>query len=319
MRIPFGRSLLSLALLAGLSSEAFALRIAMPTVTPAQAAARADAIILGKIVEIEKEPTEALNAPKGTPMNYRIAVLKIEEAVGGAKNLTQVRVGFSETPKIATEATPAVPPLLDAPAPVQANKPLLLRPAIMRQPLAQAVVLTKDQEGLFFLRKHHSGDFYVPMPFTHVVAKAQDDFKKQVEMVKKVQAIVTDPKAALQAKDKKDRELAACTLVNLYTSPGVGFGMDVASPKQQVVSAGESKLILDTLAGMNWGTFDPETQTGLQAVWYGMNMGQYGWKQPMFQGGVQQNDVNAKMTESVREFLKENAGKIRLKKTVLAD
>lgn len=311
----FGRWSVAVAVVLGLSSEAFALRVAVPFVQPQQAAVRADIIVVGKIVEIEKEPTEALNAPKGTKMNYQIAILKIEESIAGVKGLTQVRVGFAETPKVSTEATPAVP----APVPpVQLDQPNFKRPMI-RPPFNQPTVLSKDQEGMFFLRKHHSGDFLVPMPFAPVVAKTQDDFRKVVESTKKIRTIVAEPMVALQSKDKKDRELAASTLVGLYTTPGSGFGGDVVSPTPQLVSAEESKLVLDILAGMEWGAFDQTTQVGLQNIWYGLNPMQYGWKQPVFMGAVQQADVNAKMTESVREFLKENASKIRLKKLVLAD
>ena len=317
MRYSFGRWLCATAVVLGLSSEAFALRVAIQVVQPQQAAAKADIVIIGKIVEIEKEPSVALNVPKGTTMNYRIAVLKIEEAIGGAKGLTQVRVGFSETPKIATEAQPANPAPVPNGVPLQNARPLQFNR--IPPPFNPPIVLMKDQEGMFFLRKHHSGDFLVPMAFTQVVAKTQEDFKKQVESVKKIRTIVASPTESLQAKDKKDRELAACTLVGLYANPSLGFGQEVVSPTPQLVSLEESKLILDALAGMEWGTFDAENQIGLQNVWYSLNPMQYGWKQPMFQGAVQQADVNAKMTESVREFLKENAGKIRLKKLVLAD
>src|SRR5207302_1210112 len=49
---------------------------------------RADAIVVGKVVSFEEKPIKA----DGT--EYRIAVVKIEDALLGAKGLTHVKVGI---------------------------------------------------------------------------------------------------------------------------------------------------------------------------------------------------------------------------------
>src|SRR5262245_47535300 len=69
----------------------------------------AEVVVLGKVSEIEKDTYEGPaypNAPKDQKTTYKVAVVKIEDPLIGARGLTQLRVGFL------ADASPAgaVPP-----------------------------------------------------------------------------------------------------------------------------------------------------------------------------------------------------------------
>src|SRR5688500_3862194 len=93
------KAILSLAaactiLLANVSS-AKALRVAVPNRNPAQQAMTAEVIVVGKVIEIEKEMTKATIAPTvKDKTDYHVGVIKISESIQGAKGLTTIRVGW---------------------------------------------------------------------------------------------------------------------------------------------------------------------------------------------------------------------------------
>src|SRR6516165_2740847 len=79
------------------TAQSKALMVATPR--PGQLALQADVIVIGKVAEIEKDTVEVSafpGAPKDQKQNYKIAVVKIDEAITGGKGLTQFRVGFAE-------------------------------------------------------------------------------------------------------------------------------------------------------------------------------------------------------------------------------
>ena len=64
-----------------------------------ESAMYADAIFLGKVVEVEKQTVDArLNygSPKSDLVTFDVAVIKVTEAIFGAGGVTQYRVGFAE-------------------------------------------------------------------------------------------------------------------------------------------------------------------------------------------------------------------------------
>src|SRR5262249_57636836 len=83
---------------------------------PAQCAAMAQTVVIGKVVSIEDKTVAAKRYPSDTDKGeYKIAVVKIDDAVLGAKGLTHVRVGF-----IPAAINPNVK--IRRPLPVQLNK-----------------------------------------------------------------------------------------------------------------------------------------------------------------------------------------------------
>ena len=74
-------------------SPAFGLMIAMRS--PAQSAASAEVVVVGKVTAIEKESVEAQPFPNApNKVSYKVAVVKIETNLAGAANTTHVKIGF---------------------------------------------------------------------------------------------------------------------------------------------------------------------------------------------------------------------------------
>ncbi|MBY0455918.1 MAG: hypothetical protein K2V38_01125, partial [Gemmataceae bacterium] len=113
---------------------------------------------------------------------------------------------------------------------------------------AQPVNLTEGMEGLFFLTKHHGGDFYTISPLMPPTDAKAADYKAQVEQVKKGAAVLAEPVKGLKAEKAADRFFAAHVLVTKYrTYPETGGEVEIVK-----VPAEESKLILAAVAEANW-------------------------------------------------------------------
>lgn len=231
--------------------------------TPLQKLTRADAVVVGKVTTIEKETVSATTHPSvKDKIEYKIAVIKIGDGLVGAANVTHIKVGFIPPPP----ADPA------APAPVRPGRGGF-----------GPVALTEGQEGLFFLTKHHSGEFYtISFLMAPVDAKAED-YKAQVEQAKKGAAILTDPMKALKADKADDRTFAAIVLVNKYRA----YPDNAAEVENVKVGADESKLVLKALAEANWkpDPNDGNAPNAYQAFsMIGLN-DKDGWKYPMIKPG----------------------------------
>src|SRR6187397_382249 len=74
-------------------APAYALMIAMRPA--AQRAVTAEVVVVGKVTAIEKDAVEAAPFP-GAPnkVAYKVAVVKIENGLAGAANITHVKIGF---------------------------------------------------------------------------------------------------------------------------------------------------------------------------------------------------------------------------------
>jgi len=207
--------------------------------TPVEKLVRADVVAVGKVTALEKDLVTAAPLPGAAEkLTYKIAVLKVENGLYGTANITHVKVGF-------------IPPAPVDPAPVP------VRPV---RGGFQQVNLTAGQEGLFYLTKHHSGEFYVINPLMAPTEAAADGFKDQVALVKKGVAVLADPMKALKADKADDRFFAANVLVTKYRTYPEGGG-EVENVK---VPADESKLILKALAEGNWKS-DPNAPQAFNA------------------------------------------------------
>ena len=139
------RFLLSLALASLTAVPAAALMVAMK---PAgQRAMSAEAVVVGKVTSIEKEPVEAAPFPNApNKVAYRVAVVKVETALAGVKNVTHIKVGF-------------IPPPPPAPAPNDGGLQPRIGGGIRRPGLTPE--LKEGQEFVFFLAKHPNANFYI--------------------------------------------------------------------------------------------------------------------------------------------------------------
>ena len=229
----------ALATLALTAAPASAL-VMIANFNTAQKALQADAVVVGKVSEIEKEEVEVLPHQGATDKTkMKVAVIKIETGLVGAKNVTHVKV------------------LMPGAAAEQPAQPLPGRPGIGR-PIRLGgfgpISLKEGEEGLFFLAKHPTAANYFTINPGHnpIPAKAET-YKDDVAKVKAVVAVVADPMAALKADKPADRLTAAATLIQKYRR-----GLTVPA-KEVAVPAEETKAILKTLLDADWTAADKPT------------------------------------------------------------
>jgi hypothetical protein len=268
-------------------------------------AVHADVILTGKVTEIEKDTVEGPaypGAPKDQKATYKIAVLKIEDSLLGAKGLTQVRIGFlSDAPAAGT------------PGPAAGGG---LRPIRPIRGGAAPVALTAGMEGCFLLDPLPGADFYVVAGNGPPLQKKNENYEKELKVVKGVIKTIEDPVAALKAKDSDDRFRAAYTLLWRYQ-------MVKGNPTRvtrEPLPAEENKLLLAVLAELPWQPKDTtaplaggEVPRCRSAIWHYVNWNEQGFKQPQATPGA---DYEKIIDDASAAFLKDNIDKIKLKRTV---
>src|SRR5689334_12392153 len=63
-------------------------------------AAKAEVIVVGRIIALEEKDVSAQQFPKATQnVNYRIAVVTVSEVIKGKKELKTIRLGFIPPPQ----------------------------------------------------------------------------------------------------------------------------------------------------------------------------------------------------------------------------
>lgn len=291
--VPFA---LSLCCLVSFLPSAFALRIAPVNLTTEQKVVRADVVVTGKVVDIEKDTIEAApfaNAPN--KVAYQIGLIRIEDSIQGAKDLTQIRVGWQFGANVPADPTDG------------ANK--------IRLPNrggAQIIALEQGQEGCFFLQKHPTADFYIVLPNARPLIKKADNYDKELTKVKSIRKILDKPLEALKADKADERKLAASVLVQHHAQyPAVANPKK--QPKQEPLDEEQSRLILKAVSEMNWDN-PADPTVSLSGVLGFLNLTPNdGWKQPAFNG---QGDFGKVMKEAFDIWYKQNGEKFRLKRWV---
>jgi len=253
-----------------------------------QRLAQADVVVLGKVTAVEDKTvmTEPFPGNK-EKAEFRVVVVKIGEALVGAKGLTHVKVGY-------------VLPQMAPPGPGGPGGGI--RPKIRPGFRPQPVSLNKGQEVCLFLKPHHKEAFYVVNSAMDVLDKSAPNYDSQIKELKQYTRIGADPMAALKSKDADERLKAAALLIYRYrTYRGMG--------KTEEVPAEESKLILDALAGGNWNVpARPDGQVNALTLFLMLGATQEdGWTAP---GDFRQ------VPEAAKAWLKTHAGSFRVKRFV---
>jgi hypothetical protein len=236
-------------------------------VSPLQKLTRAEVVVVGKVTAIEKDVVTATPHPDvKDKLTYKVAVIKIETGLVGAANVTHVKVGFIPPPP----ADPARP------------EPPAIRPG---RGGFGPVHLTEGQEGLFYLTKHHSGEFYTINPLLAPTDSKAGEYKDQVAFAKRAAAALADPMKALKAEKADERSFAAIVVITRYRTYPESGG-EVENVK---VPADESKLLLKALAEAKWKP-DPNSDgtapNGYAAfAQLGLINDKDGWKYPMVKPG----------------------------------
>jgi hypothetical protein len=233
--------------------------------SPVEKVARAEVVVVGKVSAVEKGTVDAVRFPGDTnKVPHKVVVIKIDKGLVGGGAITHIKVGF-------------VPP-----PPADPNTPV--RPV---RGGFQQIDLKEGQEGLFFLTKHPSGEFYTVTPMLAPLDPKAENYKAQSEQVAKAAAALADPMKALKADKADDRYFAAAALLAKYRSyPDTGGEVEAVK-----LAADESKLILKALAEADWKKADDDGPGAMMSFYQlGLNDAA-GWKQPQVKPGDNFQDV----------------------------
>ena len=142
--------------------------------SPLERFALADCVVVGKITRYD-DRTVRTSSPDGRqPMDYRVAVVKVEEMLKGDGRLTHVRIGMASTQMI--------------------------------QPgYAACFFLTEHPLESFYLQGADLYDFAIP--------KNQSNFAAQVASFRQMGRLLADPVAGLKAQRAEDRLLTAAMVL----------------------------------------------------------------------------------------------------------
>jgi hypothetical protein len=209
-----------------------------------QRVGNADCIVVAKVTDIAEKPVTAAAATAvNQKVEYKIATIKISDALTGVKGLTEIKVGFQLPARQVQPGGPGGGPI---------------RPPIRRPPFALPS-LAVGQEALLFLNKHPEEEFYVFAGYaTQGPVNKQNNakFDQDVKEVKRCLKLLTKPMTGLKSKDASERLFTAYLLLDHYrptTKPGLTF-----PPKTKAIGAEESKLILQVIAEADWTKMDPK-------------------------------------------------------------
>ncbi len=263
--------------------------------------ASSDVVIVGKVTSVEEKPTTS----KMDGVAYQVAVVKIEQSIKGVKDTTHIRVAWP-----APQVAPQPPVDLNQP-----GRPIIGRPFRPGRGIGN-MNLHKDQEALLFLKKHASEPFYVGAEFMSVVNKDNNpNFKAEVADAERGAKVQADPIGSLKSKDPEERYLAAFLQLQKYRT------QRTPNPKQEPISAEESKLILTALAQADWSPNQPNRTPG----WYMMQPQQMfyrlqltaadGWVQPKPDPKNPRN-FQKQIEEAAKKWLTDHADKYVIKRFV---
>jgi hypothetical protein len=274
------RTALTALVLLALVAPARADRIA-PTARPAERALRVSIVVVGKVTAVEKDAVDAPLYPGGPKISHKIAVVKIESNLFGADNTTHLKVGF---------------------VPAGAGG--------RRGP--ENPDLKEGEEWLFFLTKHHSGEFHAIPYMTPPVGSKAETYKADVESVKKMLGLVADPAKALKAEKAEDRFNAAVAIIYKLRTPPEGA---LAGTETVALTADESRPILKALAEGMWKSARASDE-GLNGYSSFARLGLTeadGWKPPAAKPGV---DFFEQTREAYAKWLDGPGKDYRIKKLV---
>jgi len=273
-----------------------------------QKAVLADAVVVGKVSEIEKAEVEVLPfVGSKDKVKMRVAVIKIEDGLVGAKNITVI--------KVLIPGSAADEPAQPLPQPLPGGG-FIARPLPARMP---QITLKEGEEALYFLAKHPTAaNYYTINMGNNPVAVKDANFKGELAKVKAVVATLNDPMKALKADKVEDRLSAAATLIQKYRR-----GLTVPA-KEEAIPAEQTKAILKTLADADWEAANKPQKPGVVIDHQAQPMnlvGQLGLYPGSPNGlpGIQVKpgeNYNVKYAEAFKAWYATNGDKFEIKKWV---
>lgn len=256
----------------------------IPPPPPAVQIGQAEMVMVGRVIGLEPKDLDIPVAPGAKEMmKFRIAVVKVVDPILGAKDLKTVRVGFVPTP---SEPQPGRP---------------------IRNLPGQNPNLEVGMNALFFLnRQAASKDLFVGDGIYTIRVLGDEPDNPDLKALKTLAKLLEDPMAGLKAKAQEDRFKTATMLVHKYrTFRGPG------QPKEEMIPAEESKLILAAIKEGNWNE-QPGRGRPVQ-----------GSLQLFFQLGVNEKDGwnpkgDTPIAKEAQAWLEKNADTYRIKRFVPA-
>lgn len=184
---------------------------------PASRVASVDAIVVGRIVAHEDKDVETLYGPGGAKVVFRVALINPSERIIGVKDAKVIRVAY-----------------------------IAKKEGGFRRPGTPQLEIGLD--GVFFLTKHFSEDFYIAPMYFDFYARTSPEFEREMPVIRRKAKMLDDPIAHLKSKDVEERFDMASLLVSRYRAIGL------VPPMTRAVSLGEeeSKLILKAILDANW-------------------------------------------------------------------
>jgi hypothetical protein len=228
-----GSSIFAAVLIVPMTASGIAIMV--PQKPSPTRAAITDALLVGRVTAIEDMDVK-VPVTKGAPqmMTYRIAVVEVSEVIRGKMEMKKIRVGFM----------PNVNPGVGGPGGNPKVRPLPPPGGGMFGPPQLKV----GNEGLFFLQKHATADFFViSNRFDFVPREDKANYETDVKDAKRAAKLLDNPMDGLKSKEANDRYFTAALMITMYRTPR-------SFPnKQEPISVEESKLILAALAeNENW-------------------------------------------------------------------
>lgn len=210
-----------------------------------QRLARATAVFVGKVKAIEGKTFEQESWPgSGSKMEYKIAVLSVDERLLGPAAKKEYRVAFAGPSR--------------------------------RSPHHDLKV---GQEGLFFLTAIDGQPAYRFVEYTDVVNKASDNYATDRDLARRCGKLLDDPDKGLAAKSAQDRFLTAALLVLRYRQKPLALSNRLA---EELVPAATTKKLLLTLADADWDAGRTEfSQLTPHSLFIRLGAtAKHGWNQP---------------------------------------
>jgi hypothetical protein len=259
-------------------------------------------VVQGKVTGLEKDEVQ-LEPFKGSPkVAYKVAVIKIEKAIIGAKNQTHIKVVF---PAGSAEAEPVNPDVpikpIGRPFPGRGGPPV--------------ITLAADQEGVFFLHPHPTSNYYVIQPGFTPLNASDKTYKDELAKILEAATIFSEPLKALKSEKAESRLAAAAMLVQKYRS----YPQNAQQVEQVAIPAEESQLILKELVSADWVKYmqDPVVNPMNAISQIGLYPGSNGI--PQYKPEPGENNPNAYYEwyqAEIKKWYEKNGSKYEIKKNV---
>jgi hypothetical protein len=216
----------------------------------------ADAVVVGKVTKVEADPLDLAQFENRPKVPHTVAVLKVADALVGAKNVTHIKVVFPK-PGEQPEGGPARGGIRPQPLPIRGG--------------FGPVAVTENQEGVFFLSKHPTAAGYYQIQPGHLPLNAADDgYKGELAKVTAAAGAFADPVKALSADKVDDRVQAALALAYKFRQYPQNNVSGVIA--EEPVPADVGKLLVKVLLDADWA----KTDAYKVADALGLLPGQYG-------------------------------------------